>query len=258
MPLLTKKRGGNIVIVNLQTTKQDKQAYLKINAYVDNVMLKLCSKLGITVPEWTRPVVVLQSKHKTSDNQFSSKLPNIVVDTALLSPAFHEFSEKLLHDETSNNHCENKSADKSDKTNSTVITDDQKDKSDIKLFANNYEVTIKNDIKPVISDAPDGKNILVYREKECADVLSASVTQEINYTGADYSVVKHESASNCGDRESGTVSREESRITCHDHQTEKVVCQTEAHHRSKVVDVPNALSDTEEPQSKVPKYETLP
>ncbi len=81
MPLLTKKKGGKIVIVNLQTTKQDKSAHLKINAYVDRVMIGLCSRLGVALPQWTRPIVVLKSEHKTTEIE---KLPVAVVEETLL------------------------------------------------------------------------------------------------------------------------------------------------------------------------------
>ncbi|KFQ52187.1 NAD-dependent protein deacetylase sirtuin-6, partial [Nestor notabilis] len=58
LPLITKKRGGKLVIVNLQATKHDKQADLRIHAYVDDVMTKLMKHLGLEVPEWTGPMVV--------------------------------------------------------------------------------------------------------------------------------------------------------------------------------------------------------
>ncbi|KAK1193710.1 SIR6 deacetylase, partial [Pygoscelis papua] len=58
LPLITKKRGGKLVIVNLQATKHDRQADLRIHAYVDDVMTKLMKHLGLEVPEWTGPVVV--------------------------------------------------------------------------------------------------------------------------------------------------------------------------------------------------------
>ncbi|NWV71184.1 SIR6 deacetylase, partial [Malurus elegans] len=58
LPLITKKRGGKLVIVNLQATKHDRQADLRIHAYVDDVMTKLMKLLGLEVPEWTGPVVV--------------------------------------------------------------------------------------------------------------------------------------------------------------------------------------------------------
>ncbi|NXN15695.1 SIR6 deacetylase, partial [Indicator maculatus] len=58
LPLITKKRGGKLVIVNLQATKHDRQADLRIHAYVDDVMTKLMKLLGLEVPEWAGPVVV--------------------------------------------------------------------------------------------------------------------------------------------------------------------------------------------------------
>ncbi|KAF2987662.1 hypothetical protein EK904_007424, partial [Melospiza melodia maxima] len=58
LPLITKKRGGKLVIVNLQATKHDRQADLRIHGYVDEVMMKLMKHLGLEVPEWTGPVVV--------------------------------------------------------------------------------------------------------------------------------------------------------------------------------------------------------
>ncbi|KAM7024654.1 NAD-dependent protein deacylase sirtuin-6 isoform 2-T2 [Acridotheres tristis] len=58
LPLITKKRGGKLVIVNLQATKHDRQADLRIHGYVDEVMTKLMKHLGLEVPEWTGPVVV--------------------------------------------------------------------------------------------------------------------------------------------------------------------------------------------------------
>ncbi|XP_066192462.1 NAD-dependent protein deacylase sirtuin-6 isoform X3 [Sylvia atricapilla] len=58
LPLITKKRGGKLVIVNLQATKHDRQADLRIHGYVDEVMSKLMKLLGLEVPEWTGPVVV--------------------------------------------------------------------------------------------------------------------------------------------------------------------------------------------------------
>uniref|UniRef100_A0A8C5TYC4 protein acetyllysine N-acetyltransferase n=1 Tax=Malurus cyaneus samueli TaxID=2593467 RepID=A0A8C5TYC4_9PASS len=52
LPLITKKRGGKLVIVNLQATKHVRpQADLRIHAYVDDVMTKLMKLLGLEVPE---------------------------------------------------------------------------------------------------------------------------------------------------------------------------------------------------------------
>ncbi|NWH73160.1 SIR6 deacetylase, partial [Piaya cayana] len=69
LPLITKKRGGKLVIVNLQATKHDRQADLRIHAYVDDVMTKLMKHLGLEVPEWTGPVVVEESSELAKPQQ---------------------------------------------------------------------------------------------------------------------------------------------------------------------------------------------
>ncbi|XP_017773024.1 PREDICTED: NAD-dependent protein deacetylase Sirt6 [Nicrophorus vespilloides] len=53
LPLNTLKYGGRMVIVNLQATKHDKKADMIINAYVDDVMVKVMKKLGLEIPEYT-------------------------------------------------------------------------------------------------------------------------------------------------------------------------------------------------------------
>uniref|UniRef100_A0A8C5U214 protein acetyllysine N-acetyltransferase n=1 Tax=Malurus cyaneus samueli TaxID=2593467 RepID=A0A8C5U214_9PASS len=67
LPLITKKRGGKLVIVNLQATKHVRpQADLRIHAYVDDVMTKLMKLLGLEVAlrtktkPRTKPTVVHQ------------------------------------------------------------------------------------------------------------------------------------------------------------------------------------------------------
>ncbi|XP_043358406.1 NAD-dependent protein deacetylase sirtuin-6 isoform X4 [Dermochelys coriacea] len=62
LPLLTKRKGGKLVIVNLQATKHDRQADLRIHGYVDEVMKRLMKQLGLEIPEWTGPAVVESSE----------------------------------------------------------------------------------------------------------------------------------------------------------------------------------------------------
>ncbi|XP_067331255.1 NAD-dependent protein deacetylase sirtuin-6 isoform X2 [Channa argus] len=57
LPLLTKRKGGKVVIVNLQSTKHDKHAYLRIHGYVDEVMKQLMELLGLDIPKWEGPTV---------------------------------------------------------------------------------------------------------------------------------------------------------------------------------------------------------
>lgn len=63
LPLFTKRSGGKLAIVNLQPTKHDKKAHLKINTYVDDVIRGVCAELDIEVPEFQSVSVLLKSVH---------------------------------------------------------------------------------------------------------------------------------------------------------------------------------------------------
>lgn len=65
LPLTTKRKGGKLVIVNLQPTKHDRQSDLRISAYVDDVMVKLMKLLGLEIPTWDGPVAVESSRNST-------------------------------------------------------------------------------------------------------------------------------------------------------------------------------------------------
>ncbi|XP_023588887.1 NAD-dependent protein deacylase sirtuin-6 isoform X3 [Trichechus manatus latirostris] len=58
LPLATKRRGGRLVIVNLQPTKHDRHADLRIHGYVDDVMTQLMKHLGLEIPTWDGPLVL--------------------------------------------------------------------------------------------------------------------------------------------------------------------------------------------------------
>uniref|UniRef100_F6ZW81 protein acetyllysine N-acetyltransferase n=2 Tax=Ciona intestinalis TaxID=7719 RepID=F6ZW81_CIOIN len=68
LPLLTKKNGGKVVIINLQQTKHDKKADLLIRGYADDIMRIVMNKLNILVPSYTKPVVRLCSDNKIPDS----------------------------------------------------------------------------------------------------------------------------------------------------------------------------------------------
>uniref|UniRef100_A0A8W4FP14 protein acetyllysine N-acetyltransferase n=1 Tax=Sus scrofa TaxID=9823 RepID=A0A8W4FP14_PIG len=57
LPLTTKRR-GRLVIVNLQPTKHDRHADLRIHGYVDEVMTRLMKHLGLEIPAWDGPRVL--------------------------------------------------------------------------------------------------------------------------------------------------------------------------------------------------------
>ena len=80
MPLLTCKNSGKFVVVNLQPTKHDKKCHLKIETYVDEVMVGLVKRLGLTLVDWSKPLVKLKSTH----TEKKEKNPFIIVDKDLL------------------------------------------------------------------------------------------------------------------------------------------------------------------------------
>lgn len=71
LPLAARKKGGKLVIVNLQPTKHDSKAMLKIHAFVDEVMSSLCSELGIAIPEFQKPSALLESVHTGKEKKFN-------------------------------------------------------------------------------------------------------------------------------------------------------------------------------------------
>lgn len=67
LPLLTKRKGGKLVIVNLQPTKHDRCADLRIHGYVDEVMTQLMQRLDLKVPVWTGPPTKSEPEDRVSD-----------------------------------------------------------------------------------------------------------------------------------------------------------------------------------------------
>jgi hypothetical protein len=79
LPLLTRRSKGNVVIVNLQTTKRDKICQLRIWAPVDDVMTGVLKHLNIALLPWMRPLAVLHSTHRLPNET----LPSTIVDEQL-------------------------------------------------------------------------------------------------------------------------------------------------------------------------------
>uniref|UniRef100_A0A1Y9H9L0 protein acetyllysine N-acetyltransferase n=1 Tax=Anopheles farauti TaxID=69004 RepID=A0A1Y9H9L0_9DIPT len=52
LPLKNLKHGGRLVICNLQPTKHDKKADMKISTFVDAVLEKVTKRLGVEIPEF--------------------------------------------------------------------------------------------------------------------------------------------------------------------------------------------------------------
>nr|BAO57219.1 sirtuin 6 [Polyandrocarpa misakiensis] len=57
LPLHAKKNNGTLVVVNLQPTKHDRRADLRIHYYVDDVIKGVMENLGIKVPEYVVPII---------------------------------------------------------------------------------------------------------------------------------------------------------------------------------------------------------
>ncbi|XP_037824968.1 NAD-dependent protein deacetylase Sirt6 [Lucilia sericata] len=107
IPLKNKKHGGKLVICNLQPTKHDKKADLVINTYVDDILTKVCKRLGIEVPpydpledptktpndhnqEWT-----IQPQHvKEVEKQYNAKLKAAAAQRKAGKNPFNFFTKK--------------------------------------------------------------------------------------------------------------------------------------------------------------------
>ncbi|XP_075060963.1 NAD-dependent protein deacylase sirtuin-6 isoform X4 [Mixophyes fleayi] len=72
LPLLTKRKGGKLVIINLQPTKHDRYADLRIHGYVDEVMKHLMQLLDLKIPVWTG----LPTKLELSETVIKSETPS--------------------------------------------------------------------------------------------------------------------------------------------------------------------------------------
>ncbi|KAK5859836.1 hypothetical protein PBY51_021360 [Eleginops maclovinus] len=77
LPLITKRKGGKLVIVNLQRTKHHKQAHLLIHNYVDEVMKQLMELLGLDIPKWEGPTIC-ESSGEPSESTGDVKPPRAV------------------------------------------------------------------------------------------------------------------------------------------------------------------------------------
>ena len=115
LPLCAKRNGGKFVTVNLQITKHERKANLKIHEKVDKVMIEVCRRLDIEIPTFEKPVVLLESLHTEKSE---AKL-NVVIRDELLSMKKEDFikieqiqmeyvlnSEQIKTDEEKRQTCE--------------------------------------------------------------------------------------------------------------------------------------------------------
>ncbi|KAL3866334.1 hypothetical protein ACJMK2_043640 [Sinanodonta woodiana] len=133
LPLATKRNQGKIVIVNLQPTKHDKKADLRIYAYVDEVMTQVCKILNIQIPEYYGPTCVLKSIH-TQEGEESMNV--VIKDSELLSGYRSEVKEVKVKFETLEN--------QSDETNLEVHESKIKDES-VKIESSGMNIQADQD-----------------------------------------------------------------------------------------------------------------
>ncbi|CAG2257680.1 SIR2L6 [Mytilus edulis] len=81
LPLQVKRNGGKFVTINLQATKHEKKADMRIHERVDKVMIEVCRRLEIEIPEYDNPVICLDSMHTEKSEE---KLSVVVRDELLM------------------------------------------------------------------------------------------------------------------------------------------------------------------------------
>ncbi|KAG8443026.1 hypothetical protein GDO86_011733 [Hymenochirus boettgeri] len=82
LPLLTKRNGGKLVIVNLQPTKHDRNADLRIHGYVDEVMTQLMELLDLKIPVWPGLQTKIETNnlnHKVEINSYDNTVQDSLI-----------------------------------------------------------------------------------------------------------------------------------------------------------------------------------
>lgn len=112
LPLRNKRYGGKLVICNLQPTKHDKKADLKISTYVDVIIEKVAKRLGVEIPSYTKAVdptkaspcslewTILCEEVKLLDKQYGKTIRELTKDRKIKS------SNNIRKDELNDFKCE--------------------------------------------------------------------------------------------------------------------------------------------------------
>lgn len=82
-PLLTKKNGGKIVMINLQKTKMDKHASLVIHSKLDDVFRKLFEKMKLSLNEFQEKIVLTSESLSEIDKNVWLSVDNIVIEKVI-------------------------------------------------------------------------------------------------------------------------------------------------------------------------------
>lgn len=94
LPLLTKKNNGKLVIINLQPTKHDKKADLRIYGYIDNIMRKVMEAIDIKV--------VRENDRNGNKNTNSEDKVNMPTKHKIEQTTNHVISKKVKQECSSN------------------------------------------------------------------------------------------------------------------------------------------------------------
>ncbi|XP_046574317.1 uncharacterized protein LOC124282387 [Haliotis rubra] len=145
LPMMTVGSGGKLAIINLQPTKHDKYAKLRIWAYVDEVMTRVCKILNVDIPEFERPVVTLSSEHSKS-----KKISNYVILDKELFPDYKGYI-KGWSDQGSEQSNDNGSKEQTEVTeNKKSVKGDLTGKdSEVKDFkSSGSKLTVRPEVSP--------------------------------------------------------------------------------------------------------------
>ena len=95
LPLLAVKKGGKLILVNLQKTPKDKHAYMRIQAPVDDVIRGVMAVLGVPVPIFTRSLSLLlvAARHTPLQNSSEYESASVKAESAKEPIAAHEVKD---------------------------------------------------------------------------------------------------------------------------------------------------------------------
>jgi NAD+-dependent protein deacetylase sirtuin 6 len=77
-PLLTKKNGGKIVMINLQKTKMDKHATLVIHSKLDDVFERLFEKMKLSLNKTQERIVLHSENSREIDKKICLSVDNVI------------------------------------------------------------------------------------------------------------------------------------------------------------------------------------
>ncbi|XP_014786464.1 NAD-dependent protein deacylase sirtuin-6 [Octopus bimaculoides] len=173
IPVLTKKNGGKLVLVNLQPTPLDRLCDLRINAYVDRVMKGVCQLLDVDIPEYSGFSFIL----KSVNTKPREKCPRMLLKRKKSRRDLYR--EKLANsakdEPTDAVKCEKTEAEESKDTVPIAIKTEEEDKKDVVQLTE--DSVVADD--PDLTDTEDSnENCIPPVNKRPATLISNEETNE--------------------------------------------------------------------------------